>query len=144
LGHLADAADVLGAILGREPEVLVEAVTDVVAVQDVGAHAAFEEALLQVDGDRRLAGARQSREPDRTASVAVQALAILAGDRALVPHDVRRSLLCHAAGRFTGVRPHGQGRPATLASGYWTVMPRSRSPRGITACACGRLRISST
>ena len=47
LGHLADAADVLGAVLGGEAEVLVEAVADVVAVEHVGQVPALDQGVLE-------------------------------------------------------------------------------------------------
>ena len=61
LRHLADAADVLGPVLGREAEVLVEAVADVVAVEDVGPDAALEETLLEIA--RRWSTCRTRRAP---------------------------------------------------------------------------------
>jgi hypothetical protein len=95
LRDLADAPDVLGAILGREPEILVQAVPDVVAVEDVGADAALGEPLLEVDRDGGLARAREPGQPYGRALVTVQLLAILAVHRALVPDDVRRFLFRH-------------------------------------------------
>src|SRR5690349_11967934 len=54
LRDLADPSDVLGPVLARKAEVLVEAMADVVPVEDVGADAAVPEPLLELDGDRRL------------------------------------------------------------------------------------------
>ena len=110
LRDLADAADVLGAVLGREAEVLVEAVADVVAVEDVGAHAALPEALLEVDRDGRFAGAGEAREPDGAGLVAVDLLAVVARDGALVPDDVGRFLFGHGAKGLAG--RDGTGNPA--------------------------------
>ncbi len=74
--HLADAADVLDAVRVGEAEVLVEAVADVVAVEQVGVMAAREQRLLRArwrcvdlpeperpvnQSDRRLAGPSGSR-----------------------------------------------------------------------------------
>ena len=63
-GHFGDAADVLDARLLGEAEVLVEAVADVVAVEDVGVLALGGEALLDEVGDGRLARAGEAGEPD--------------------------------------------------------------------------------
>src|SRR5262249_18710898 len=95
LRDLADPADVLGAVGGREAEVLVEAVPDVVAVEDVGAHASVPEPLLELDRDRRLSRPGEARGPDDAATVAVQLLAVGAGPGARVPDDVGRLLLGH-------------------------------------------------
>lgn len=51
LGHLADAADVLVAVLFREAQVLVEPEAHVVAVEAVGRQAQVQEMLLQGRGD---------------------------------------------------------------------------------------------
>jgi hypothetical protein len=117
LGDLADAADVLGAVLRGEAQVLVEPVADVVAVEDVGAHAALAEPLLEIDRDGRLARAGKARQPDRAALVAVQLLAVLARHRALVPDDVGRFLLRHGRevladhpARSKGAMPHVDAR----------------------------------
>ena len=62
LRHLGDAPDVLLAVLLREVEVLVEAVSDVVAVEAVGRDAVSHKVLLQGERDRRLARPRQACE----------------------------------------------------------------------------------
>jgi hypothetical protein len=66
---LADAADVLGAVLRGEPEVAVQAVTDVVPVEDVGRDTALDQGPL--DGERQggLARAGQAGEPHRGGAV---------------------------------------------------------------------------
>ena len=129
LRDLADAADVLGAVLGREAEILVEPVADVVAVEDVGADAALDGALLELDRDRRLAGAREPREPDGAALVAVQLLAVLARDRALVPDDVRRFLLSHEAQTFTDLTSGRQAIERTATGASPRVEARGRAAR---------------
>src|SRR5262249_47543972 len=88
LRDLADAADVLGPIFGREAEIGVQAVTDVVAVEDVSAHAAIPERLLQRDRDGRLPGPGEAREPHRATLVTGDLLAIVSGDVAGMPDDV--------------------------------------------------------
>ena len=62
-GDLGDAADVLDAVLVGEAQVLVEAVADVVAVEQEGVVAERVQPLLDQVGDRRLARARQAGEP---------------------------------------------------------------------------------
>ena len=76
---------------------------DVVAVEDVAAHPTRPERLLQGDRDRRLAGAREARQPDDAALVAVHLLAVVPRDRALVPDDVGRLLLRHGLKLPVGV-----------------------------------------
>jgi hypothetical protein len=63
LRHLGHAADVLHPVLVGEAQVLVQAVADVVAVQDVGVVAHRQQLLLHQVGDGRLARAGQAGEP---------------------------------------------------------------------------------
>src|SRR5262249_23106977 len=98
---------VLGAILGREPQVLVEPVADVVPIEDVGAHTAFPEVLLELDGDGGLAGAGEAGQPDGRTLVSVELLPVTTGHRALMPDDVGRLLLCHGACPLQAVRTCG-------------------------------------
>ena len=95
LRDLADAADVLGAVGGREAEVLVQPVAHVVAVEHVGEVAALDQRVLGGHRDRRLAGAGEPREPERRAALAEQRLAVAPADVALVPGDVRALRLAH-------------------------------------------------
>ena len=60
-GDLGHAADVLRSIRLGEPEVAVEAVADVVAVEQVGVASGGEQPPLEVVGDRRLARSRTVR-----------------------------------------------------------------------------------
>ena len=55
LGDLADPADVLLPVLGAEAQVAVQAVADVVAVQQRRQPAVGCESMLQRDGNRALA-----------------------------------------------------------------------------------------
>ncbi len=57
-GDLADAADVLDAIGGGEAEILVQPMADVVAVEQVRAHAERVQLALDEVRDRRFAAAR--------------------------------------------------------------------------------------
>jgi len=115
---LADAADVLRPVLGREAEVRVEAVADVVAVQDVGESTALVEGLLGGHGDRALARAGESREPDRAAALAEHGLAIVTAHLPLVPRDVGRLRLTHFAllGFFQRFRSGLAADPSLRAS----------------------------
>ena len=61
LRHLADAADVLDPVGGGEAEILVEAVADVVAVEQGGMNAALVQPRLDQIGDRRFARRRTVR-----------------------------------------------------------------------------------
>jgi hypothetical protein len=67
---LGDAADVLGAVRGREGEVAAEAEAHVVAVEEVRGGAAPEEVLLERGRDGGLAGRRQAGQPDGRAALA--------------------------------------------------------------------------
>ena len=69
---LGDAADVLDAVGVGEAEVLVQAVADVVAVEQVGVAAARVQPLLDQVGDRRLAGAGQAGEPEHARLLALE------------------------------------------------------------------------
>lgn len=60
LGHLGDTADVLLAVFGREAQVLVQAVTDVVSVQGVRRDGVGYEVLLQRETDGGLPGTGQT------------------------------------------------------------------------------------
>ena len=82
IGHqlrdLGDAADVLDAVGVGEAEVVVEAVAHVVAVEQVGVPAERVQLLFDQVGDRRLAGARQAREPQHRGLLALESRARLA------------------------------------------------------------------
>lgn len=87
LGDLADAADVLVAVLLGEAQVLVEAEADVVAVEAVGDQAEVQQVLLERGGDGGLARRREARQPDREAALAARLVA-LAAREGRVPGDV--------------------------------------------------------
>lgn len=87
LGYLADAADVLVAVLLGEAQVLVEAEADVVAVEAVGRHAEVQQVLLEGRGHGRLARGREARQPDGQAALLAERVALLAREGG-VPGDV--------------------------------------------------------
>ena len=84
LGHVRDPADVLGPIVGREPEIGVQSVADVVAVEQVGRPAGRDERRLDGRRDGRLAGTREAGEPHRRAPARAGGTAHLSG----LPDDV--------------------------------------------------------
>ena len=69
-GNLANASNILGALLRREAEILAEAMSHIVAVESIRRNPKLNERFLEAKRDRRLAGARQSREPECTAAKA--------------------------------------------------------------------------
>jgi hypothetical protein len=87
LGDLANATDVLVAVLLREAEVLVEAEADVVAVEAVGGDAEVEEVLLERGGDGGLARGGEAGQPDGEAALAGELVALTARE-GRVPCDV--------------------------------------------------------
>src|SRR5690606_4143093 len=87
-GDLSDPADVLSPVLGGEPQVGVEPMADVVAVQAIGGAAFSDERLLDRSGDRRLARPRKTGQPDRRTGTSRRPMPLLSGDSALVPDDV--------------------------------------------------------
>jgi hypothetical protein len=62
--HLANAADILDPVRFSETKILVQAVPDVIAVQQHGVRAAGMQMRFDHIGDRRLAGTRQTSEPE--------------------------------------------------------------------------------
>src|SRR5204862_8117008 len=68
--NLAHPPDILDTVLRREAEVRVEAAAHVVAVENVDGIAAAEQVLLRRHGERRFAGAGQTREPQDAAAMA--------------------------------------------------------------------------
>jgi len=85
---VADAADVLDAVLVGEPEVAAQPVADVVAVEHVDEPTGGGQAFFHGARDGRLARPGQAGEPRDAAALAEQALPILSGDHAFVAHDV--------------------------------------------------------
>ncbi len=81
-GDLDDASDVLDPVDVGEAEVAVEAVSDVVAVEQVGAMTEDVELLLDGVGDGRLSGTGEPGEPEHRGP-----LAVLAGPSDLVDLD---------------------------------------------------------
>jgi hypothetical protein len=64
LSYLSNTPDVLLPVLGREAKVLVQAESDVVAIESVGLETKVEEVLLERNGDGGLARGRETSEPD--------------------------------------------------------------------------------
>ena len=87
-GDLGDAAQVLGALLGAEAEVAAHAEAQVLAVDAQRRPAGVEQAALEGDGGRGLAGAGQAGEEHGARALAVAALALVRGDLAEVALQV--------------------------------------------------------
>ena len=92
MGHFTDAADVLLPVLRREAQVTVQPVSDVVSVQNVDLASLFEELGLKLCGDRRLAAARKTGQPDDASFMTVLFLPVFLADACLVPGHVRACL----------------------------------------------------
>jgi hypothetical protein len=117
-GDLGDAPDVLHAVRLGEPEILVQAVADVVAVEDVGVSSECVQPLLGQVGDRGLAGAGEPCEPEHARLLALQLGPGLPRDVERLPVDVLRAPQreVHQA-RADGVvgEPVDQDEPAKVA-----------------------------
>ncbi|MEW5304455.1 MAG: hypothetical protein WDW36_007065 [Sanguina aurantia] len=74
VGNFGNAPDILDPVLRCEAEILVDAVTDVVAVQQIRVIAEHVQATFDQVGDGRLTRARQSGEPRKIASGKFQGL----------------------------------------------------------------------
>src|SRR5581483_956673 len=98
---LADAADVFLAVPGREAEIGIQAVADVVAVEDVGVLAGVEEFAFEFGGDGGLARAGKAGEPDHAAGVVIAQGALAGVDLAVAPVDV--AALVQAVGGAAGI-----------------------------------------
>ena len=108
LRDLADAADVLDPVGLGEAEVAVEPVADIVAIEQHGVAAERKQLLVDDVGDRRLAGARQSGEPDDAGLLVLQRGAFGLADRQRLPGDVG------GAAQREGDHP-GRDRPVGVA-----------------------------
>src|SRR6185295_13462388 len=84
---LAGPADVLAPVGVRKAEVRVEAMTEIVAVEHVDEAALLVKRRFERPSDRRFTGAGQPGEPDGTALLAEQTLALRAADASRVKHD---------------------------------------------------------
>lgn len=85
--HLSDTPDVLLSVLGREAKVLVQAESDIVAIESVGLKTEVEKVLLEGNGDGGLAGGRETGEPDGGTLLLTEIDALLTGETG-VPCDV--------------------------------------------------------
>ena len=89
--HLSDTPDVLLPVLGREAKVLVQAESDVVAVEPVGLKTKVEEVLLKGNGNGGLSRGRETGEPDGGALLLAKVGALSASETR-VPGDVAIAL----------------------------------------------------
>src|SRR3954469_6204829 len=82
-------AHVLRAVLVAESEVSVQAVAQVVAIEDVRGLSRRDQALLERVCDGRLPRRRQARHPDDGTALPEHLPALVALDLSRVPRDVR-------------------------------------------------------
>jgi hypothetical protein len=85
--YLSNTPDVLLSVLRREAKVLVQAESDVVAIESVGLETEVEEVLLERNGDGGLARGRETSEPDGGALLLAEIGALSTG-QTRVPCDV--------------------------------------------------------
>jgi hypothetical protein len=85
--YLCNTANVLITALLVKAKVLVEAETDIVAVETVRGKTLLEKVLLESSGNGRLARGRETGEPDGSTLLLAELAALLAG-KTSVPGDV--------------------------------------------------------
>ena len=85
--YLSDTPDVLLSVLGREAKVLVQAESDLVAVEPVGLKTKVEEVLLKGNGNGGLSRGGETSEPDGGTLLLAKICALLTGETG-VPGDV--------------------------------------------------------
>jgi hypothetical protein len=90
--YLSDTPDVLLPVLGREAKVLVQAESDVVAIQSVGLETKVEEVLLKRNGDGGLARGRETGEPDGSTLLLAE-IGTLSAGQARMPCNVTVSFV---------------------------------------------------
>jgi len=88
LRHFADAADVLDSIGVRESQVAIQPVAYVIPVEQKGMAIHARQLLLDQVRDRRLAGARQAREPQHRRFLVLELRVQFARHIELLPVDV--------------------------------------------------------
>ena len=107
--YLSDTPDVLLPVLGRETKVLVQAESDVVAIESVGLKTEVEEVLLESNGDGGLARSRKTSEPD-SGTLLLAKVGTLSTGETRVPCDVAVAIvrICECVGLCKG-RWRGRG-----------------------------------
>ena len=88
LRHFADAANVLHPVGLGEAEIAVEAVADIVAVEQHGVVAGGVQPLLDDIGDGRFARTRQAGEPENGGLLLLERRALGLADQQRLPMDV--------------------------------------------------------
>lgn len=88
-GDLARATNVLRAVVLGKPEISIEAVPQVVAIEDVHLVPEVEEATLELKGESGLARPGKACKPEHTAAVPVSFSILIGTDPMLDPNDVR-------------------------------------------------------
>lgn len=92
--NFRDTTNILLAIPGRETEVLVQAETDVVAIETVGRLVEREKVLFESGCDGRLARGRETSEPDCETLLVEKVGSLFVGDMTGMEGDVGSHLVC--------------------------------------------------
>ena len=87
-GHLGDAPDVFGAVIGAEAEIAVQAMAHVVAVEHDAEASGGRELAFDLVGDGGFSAAAEAGEPDRVTLLAEHGFTVLTKDRAAGLGDV--------------------------------------------------------
>src|SRR5262249_19665077 len=124
-GDLGHPADVLVAIVGRETEVAVQAVPQVVTVEHVARPPPGKEQPLDLERDRRLAGSRRPGDPDRRPAEAGRLPPLVSLDEAVVPDRVGAGRVGH----WLAPRIMPAATVLLLVSSMSTKLPVSRLRR---------------
>ena len=123
-----DAAYVFDAIGLRESQIRIQAVTNVVAIEQIRVHAESMQALLDEVRDRRLAGSRQPGEPYDAWRVALERRVRTLVDVDVLPADVIRHVhLLESAIAFRQLSQLSDHDP-TYAAKLISLLRRSGKP----------------
>jgi hypothetical protein len=102
--YLSDSSDVLVAIFLAKSQVLVQAKSDVVAVEPVGSETQVQQVLLQSRGDGGFTGCAETSEPDGHATLLAELVALAPRERR-VPCDVTTKAVSDAILIIKGKQP---------------------------------------
>ena len=86
-GHLGNAANIFRAILRGKPQITVQPVAHIIAIQHITSTALINQLALQRKSKSRLAGGTQARQPECRWALIQQRLALLGGNMAAMPND---------------------------------------------------------
>lgn len=85
--HLGNAANIFRAILRGKPQITVQPVAHIIAIQHITSTALINQLALQRKSKSRLAGGTQARQPECRWALIQQRLALLGGNMAAMPND---------------------------------------------------------